>query len=94
MANVRSGNSHYVDSTGTLEADDCQIAGVLLTSTAANAVVVLQTNHGTPKNKLTLKLAADGSTQFFDFSQAPVAFPGGLKVGTLTNSIVTVIYDR
>ena len=89
MANVRNGNSHYVDSTGTLTSVSTVVLKVFVTTTAANAVVVLQdTNAST--NKIILKVAADGSTEEFELG---VSFPTGVKVATLTNAIMTVVYN-
>ncbi len=93
MANVRTGNTHYVDATGVLEAEGCRVAQFLVTATAASAVVVITDNAASPKNKLNLKLATDGETKQFDFSDSPLSFPAGLRVGTLTNAILMVVYS-
>lgn len=92
MANQRSSNTTYVDSTGVLTTDkNVKIAGVILTATAANAVLVLQDSDGAT-NKLNLRLATSGDSQHFDFSQTPIHFANGVKVSTLTNAIATVVY--
>lgn len=92
MANVRQGNTHYVDSTGTLDADPVKVLGIIVTATSANAVVVFQGDTGSA-NRLDLRVATSGATQDFDFSARPISFPKGIKVSTLTNAIVTVIYN-
>ena len=92
MANVRNANTHYVDATGTLTTDNVKVAGFVLTATAANAVAAITDAHASPKNKLNLRLAASGDSKHFDFSHAPIQFPAGVAVPTLTNAILTVIY--
>ena len=91
MANVRSGNSHYVDATGVLESEACSITGVVLTATSANAVLELADSAGTTK-KLNLRVATSGESRHFNFSEASIYFPNGIKVATLTNAIATVLY--
>ncbi len=93
MANTRSGNSHYVDSTGVLETAAMKIAGVLVTATGANAVVAIADSAGTTA-KLNLRVATSGECTHFDFALIPILFPNGVKVTTLTNAIATVIYTQ
>jgi hypothetical protein len=93
MANARSGNSHYVDSTGTLSSDACKIAGVIVTATAANAILALQDAAGSV-NKTNLRVATSGDTVFFNFAASPIFCPNGLKASTVTNAIVTIIYTQ
>lgn len=92
MANVRVGNSVYVDSTGNLGTDPVKVVRILVTATAASAVVVLADAAASSK-KFDLRVATSGETVQFDFTLSPVLFPGGVKVVTLTNAIVTVIYN-
>lgn len=94
MANVRNGNSVYIDSTGTVDASGVRVVGIVLTSTAANAVLVLTDNAGSPVNKCDLRVATSGESQFFDFSISPLWFPSGLKVGTLTNAKAMIVYTN
>ena len=93
MANAKSGNSVYIDSTGSLETDSTVVVGVILTATAANAVLALTNSAGTV-NKLNLRVPTSGDTVHFDFAQSPIHFPAGIAVGTLTNAIATLIYTR
>lgn len=91
MANARSGNTHSVDSTGVLVSDACKIAQVLVTATAASAILELRDAAGSIV-KLNLRVAASGDTGVFDFALNPVFCPNGLKVQTLTNCIAFVVY--
>lgn len=92
MANVRSGNSHYVDATGVLATGSTRVVGVIVTATAASAIVAIGDSAGTTA-KLNLRVATSGASQFFDFSTSPILFPNGVNVTTLTNAIATVIYN-
>jgi hypothetical protein len=90
VANVRTGNTHYVDSTGNLGTDPEIVLGFLLTATSANAIANIQDTGS--NNKINLRVATSGDTKLFDLSQSPLTFPKGVKVSTLTNAILTVIY--
>ncbi len=92
MANVRSGNSHYVDATGVLASGNVKVIGVVVTATNTNAVVAIADSAGTTA-KLNLRVATSGTTEFFNFADTPILFPNGVNVTTLTNAIVTVIYN-
>ena len=91
MANIRQANSHYVDATGVLVSDSIKLAGVIVTSTAANAVVEIADSAGTTL-RLLLDVADSGASQHFDFSQHPLLFPNGIKIKTLTNAKAMLIY--
>ena len=93
MANVRAGNTLYIDSTGTVHTGSCNVYYVTLTSTGANAVVALQ-DPSNSANKINLKLDAAYGTQLFDFSSLPLFFGGGIAVSTITNAIVTIVYNE
>jgi hypothetical protein len=93
MANASAGNSSYVDTTGVIGASSNEkVAYVVVSTTAANGVLTLQDNAASPVNKVTLKLAADGSSQLFDFSKNPIVFPNGVKASTVTDCVATVVY--
>lgn len=91
MANVTNGNTVYVDSTGTLLSKPARLHYLILTATAANAVVVLQDTTGS-STKLDYRNATSGTSVILDCSTAPIFFPTGIKVSTLTNALVTVVY--
>lgn len=93
MANVRSGNSHYVDSTGSLTTNPVKVIGVLLTATAANGVIVLKDSGGSI-TRADLRNPTSGTTVHFDLSDSPLYFPTGINVTALTNNpVATIIYD-
>lgn len=95
MANVRSGNTHYIDSTGTLTADkNDKVAYVVLTASSANAVILLTDAGSGTRSKIDLRVATAGTTQVFDFSEVPLVFSNGVRVGTLTNAVATIVYTK
>lgn len=94
MANVRSGNNHYVDTAGVLTSEkNVRVSNIIITATAANAVVAFQDASGT-YDVLNLRVVTSGATQQFTFLDTPLLFPIGVKVSTLTNAIVMVIYTK
>lgn len=93
MANVRSGNTFYVDSTGTLTSIGTKVSYILLSSTGANATVTLQ-DENTSANVMTLKIDAAHGSQLFDFSRIPLFFPGGVKISAISNAVATVVYNE
>jgi hypothetical protein len=89
MANVQRGPLTYIDTTGILTEDAALVSRVLLSATSANAVLVLGDSAGT--TVLKLQAATSGTTTHFDFAYAPLAFPAGIKVVTLTNGVATLV---
>lgn len=91
MANVRNSNTLFIDTANSpLAVINTRALYVIVTATAANAVVVLSDNT-TAAKKMDLRVAASGTTQVFDFSFNPVQFPTGINATTLTNAVVTVV---
>jgi len=93
MANKRSGNTFYID-TEYEGADDelalpCRVTSIIVSATTADAEVVLA--DGALATKLDLRVATDGTTQIFDFSQSPIVFTSSIRPTTLTNAVVTCV---
>ena len=93
MANVRSANSYYVDSTGTLAVLGLSVYSILLTSNGGAGTLVLQDNATVPVTKLTLKVLNTEST-LIDFNLMPITFPNGIKVSTLTTALATIVFKE
>lgn len=95
MANARSGNTYYIDTqyatNEELAVKNLKVLGVVVTSTAAGAILSL-TDSGTAK--FTFKVAADLSSQYFNFSDSPVLFQTSVRPTTLTNAVATVIIQE
>ena len=90
MANIKQGNSHYIDSTGDLVTTPVKIRRILITATGANANVVLSDPNGTTR-KFDIRVATSGTTGNF---QIDTYFPNGVEVTTLTNAIATIVYGE
>lgn len=91
MANERNSNTVYIDSTGDIsDTKNSRVVYVLLTATAANAELVLK-DQVTTDNKIDLRLAISGDSKLFRFSDAPLVFPNGINIGTLTNALATLV---
>ena len=95
MANVRAGNTYYVDTTGNLTelSSNERILMILLTATAANAIMVITDNSSPVQNKFNLRLATSGDTKRFNFVGAEVHISQGLRVD-LTNATATIILKK
>lgn len=92
MANVRNGNTLFVDSTGDLTTTGTKVYYIILAASAANAVLTLQ-DSGANVNKLTVSTPTDKDSRVFDFSLRPLFFPGGVSVTTLTNCVATIVAE-
>jgi hypothetical protein len=93
MANTLRANTFYIDGTsGTLSRRNARVIGVIVTTSAANAVLAIKdtTVAGTV---LSLKVAAAGQSQHFDFSASPIQFPNGIEASTVTNCEAMVILE-
>lgn len=82
MANVRNGNTWFLDSSGQLDESNTKVAYILFTPGAANDVLRLSDSSG-GSDKIELKLDS-ASSQLFDFSSNPLVFPNGIYVTQLT----------
>ena len=93
MANIRSGNCFYVDTAHSVASDaaegNIQVNGILVTPTAAGAILVLHdATSDLPKMEIRLNTQ---DSQFYDLSSSIITFQGGIKVATLTNAKATII---
>lgn len=92
MANVRNGNTVYIDATGDLTTTATRVYYIIMSATAAGAILVLQDSTANV-NKLRLSHPNDKETHVFDFTQRPLYFPGGVSVTTLTNCTATIVAE-
>jgi hypothetical protein len=93
MANAQNANTFYIDATGALNTRRTSVYYVVVTATAANAILELVTS-GNDTKKANLRVATSGDSAVFDFTSKPILFPDGVKVGTLTNAVATLIYNE
>lgn len=100
MANVRSSNSWYIDTQHATASDDLivkniSVLGAIVTATGASGRLVLS-DASSNNLKLDLRVASingstSGDSKTFDFSNAPIIFPNGVVVSTLTTCVATLI---
>ena len=91
MANSRSGNVFYADSTGELTTDSSiKLIGILFTTNAANDALVLRESSG-GTNKIAIKHVTANDTKFIDLSSTPILFARGIYVSTLTASATVTL---
>lgn len=92
VTSTTNGNTIYI-TTGTGDIADTQgtkVMYVILTATSANGRIVLEDTTST-KVKIDLRVPTSGETKVFDFSAAPLYFPNGINVDTLTTASVTLV---
>lgn len=90
MANVRNANTYYIDTTTAIEVPGLKVAYVIVTATAASAILNLQ-DVTTTANKANLRVATSGATEVFDFSECPLFFPNGIIPSVVTNCVATCV---
>ena len=99
MANLRNSNTFYIDTEYSTSADDLavkniKLTGLVVSATAASAVVVLaDAQTGSPK-KLDVRVATDGESKELDLSERPIVFPNGIRALTLTNAVVSCTIEE
>lgn len=95
MANVRNGNTIYVDSTGSLLTDkNVRVYGIFYTSNAAEDAIILKDADNSGDLKLKIQVATAKQTIFYDFHNTNVFFPNGIYVSSLSaSSIATILYQ-
>ncbi len=99
MANVRNGNTFFVNqqhiSDGdALDVKNIKATAIFITATAANGICELVDNTANEVKKLDLRVEISGRTEFFDLALTPVVFPNGIRVKTLTNAIATILVQE
>lgn len=101
MANVRNANTIFIDTasdsgntsvgtTGNFDIPNIKITGIVITSTGANATLVLK-DVKTGATKIRVSLATSTESKQFLFEVDPLVFPNGIAPTTLTNAEVTLI---
>lgn len=92
MANVRNGNTIYVDATGDLTTTGTRVYYIVVSNTGANSVLTLQ-DSGADVNKIAVRGNSSHGVDILDFSARPLYFPGGVSVSTLTNCVATLVTE-
>lgn len=89
MANVKSSNTLYIDSTGLVEGTRASVAYIIVTPSATNASITLQDGL-TTANKATFKVA-DLNTHSFPFYETNMLFANGINVSAITSCVATIV---
>lgn len=95
MANVRNGNTYYIDSASvSLNEPSIRVRSVLLTATNATNTLVLGDDNSTASYPTKLALVGtSGVSLLFDYSSNPIYFPNGIRVTTVTACTATLILE-
>ena len=98
MANVANANTIYIDTTGDVTysgADsNIKVSYITLTTTAGTSQAILQDQGSTNPIKIDLRAAGIDDTKRYNFSNNPLVFPTGIRVGTLTGCVLTLVITR
>jgi len=96
MANVKSGNTWYIDSTGDLDGSISYTAlnvhHIVVTSTGSAGTITLQ-DAATNVNKISLAVEAN-KTLHIPLRDNPIAFSGGIGVSALSNCTASIVYTK
>lgn len=97
MANASAGNLYFFDTaSASLDVKNVRIVSILVHCThATNAAVITlgDNNSGTSYPTLIdFEVPAANDFELLKFDDNPLVFPNGLRVKTLTNCTITVVY--
>jgi len=90
VANISNANTVYIDATGDIaETANARLMYVILTATGASGRIVLENQGG--DTKADLRIVTSGDSITFDFTKAPIVFPTGINIDTLSNAVATLV---
>jgi hypothetical protein len=98
LANIRNGNTFYIDTQYSGASDALAIQGVrvpyiqISSSAAVNNAILADLTTGNIKVNFQNinNTGGAGDTRLFDFSSNPILFPNGIKPVVLTNCSLTL----
>lgn len=102
MANIRNGNTFFIDTAASSEAtsdvsnlvvQNIRIKAIILVATSANAILTLE-DVSTGNTKIEVRVAASGDSKYIDLTRNPIVFPNGISPATVTNARATVIVEE
>ncbi len=91
MANARNSNTCYLDATGSVTTEPTKISCIVFTPDSANDQLILKSFDNSGEVKISLRSATAKTTMIFDFTSAPVHFPKGIYVGTITSGATATL---
>lgn len=94
MANVRNGNTLYVDATGALTTRLTKVRSLLACASGGAGSLVLKDNSGSPVTKFDLVLPSGMVPFHANFQDGFPVFPNGISVTTATNVKATLVIEE
>jgi hypothetical protein len=93
MANVRSGNTWWVDTVGSLTTTgrNLTVTHIILTTSAASTNTAISDGSDA---KFNIRLPAGSMTQVYDFSDNPVVFTTSINVTNVNNARLTFLISE
>lgn len=100
MANARTGNTYYVDTAYTatvatlpeLAIPNLKVYYIICANNGGGAGQILVTDGGT--TKFHIHLDTGSRTQVIDLESYPAIFNTSIRVTTLTNTVVTFVFEE
>lgn len=90
MANNRVGNKILIDSTGSVVEGPIKVTYILFTASSANDELLIRESADGP-DCLYIRAATAKDTKYFNFSRAPMFFPNGIYIQTITSGAKAVL---
>lgn len=85
MANIRNGNTLYIDATGTaLTKTNIIVSQIIFTSSSGGDNLILRDTDGTGALKISIKSNLANNTIQIDLRDTPMSFPNAIHVDTIT----------
>ncbi len=97
MANVRNGNTYYIDIASSADSDcliskNVKVTAIFMTATSAGGILVLKDTSGAIKGEW--RVATSGDCKEFLVGDYSLTFPNGIKAGTVTNCVATLLIEE
>lgn len=92
MANTRTGNVLYIDSTGvalTVTGKGAKVTHIVYTAGAA--AVTVDVFDGASDRKFLLALTSDNSTVSLDLSANPMSFRTSININSITSGLLMLV---
>jgi len=94
MANIRNGNTYYIDSTGAVTTGpNDKVTAVVLAGTSGNATLSLADNNAGASYpaKLTIVTPNNSTIHIKDIA---ILFPSGVYVSAISGGVATLIVNQ
>lgn len=93
------GNTAYSDTANkSISIRNIRVIGVVLRASHASNPAILELGDDNSGRSypdiLHLAIAASEESRYFDFGKTPIVFPTGVRLKTVTDAEVTLIFDK